>query len=504
LSVASKEEGITLPAMIVLTELFLSRGTVVARLKKAATSVLPYAAMAVVLAAWIYAMHPTEGNESRGFVSPFEYFITQWRAYLWYMRLWFWPFDLNADNASIVYSKSLSDSLVIQAAIGNLALLAFAWASRRKWPALLFGVLWFYVTISPASSVIVLAEAINEHRMYLAYIGFVGGTFTVLLALAPSLKPRVLGVLFVAIMAGFFYGSRERNRVWLSDENLWADTVEKNPTSGRALNNLALVYMSQGRYPEAIQMLERCEQAWSTYMYCPLNIGVADTALGFNARGNGKKDEADRLFAQAEKAYRRALDLNPKNVHANFHLARYYQDVRQDWNKALEMFTTAVDVTGGRYPAADVQRALCLEKLGRRAEADRALDRALSVEPTSGAALFEKARIAFEGGQIPQSIATYRQLLQVEPGNNLAWYNLSVALIQKGDIPAARETLERFLKLDPSSEQGLFNMIYVSDRLGDGSGAVRAATELARLRPAKGEYRGRLEELRKKYGASAS
>ncbi|MGZ6371667.1 MAG: hypothetical protein ACXWPM_12995, partial [Bdellovibrionota bacterium] len=32
LSVASKEEGITLPAMIVLTELFLSRGTVVARL----------------------------------------------------------------------------------------------------------------------------------------------------------------------------------------------------------------------------------------------------------------------------------------------------------------------------------------------------------------------------------------------------------------------------------------------------------------------------------------
>src|SRR6185437_15558196 len=118
--------------------------------------------------------------------TPWTYFMTQWREYLWYMKLWFWPFHLNADDATTVFSATIMDPLAIQALIGNLLVILFVWAQRRRFPALFFGMLWFYITISPASSVVPLAEAMNEHQMYLSYVGFIGGTFVVLLWMAEN------------------------------------------------------------------------------------------------------------------------------------------------------------------------------------------------------------------------------------------------------------------------------------------------------------------------------
>jgi hypothetical protein len=368
LSVASKEEGITLPAVVLLTELFLGPGFPAARVSErfwpALKRTLPFAGMAAALGIWIYAMHPETGNESRGFTTWDSYFMTQWRAYLWYMRLWFWPWDLNADYATVEFSRSITDPAVIQAAVGNLLVLGFSWLNRKRFPAMLFGVLWFYVTIAPASSVIRLAEAINEHRMYLAYVGFVGGTFTLLLFcaekfLAPSRRAQRLGWIYALIVAGLVILTQGRNRVWADDESLWTDTVQKNPTSGRALNNLALVYLGRGEYAKSVELLERCEQFWNAYMYCPLNRGVSLQALGLTAQAEGRQAEADAFFGKAEAAFLRAYQLNPRSVHANFYLARFYEEVRKDCGKAVGLYQASVQATGGRFPAAEARVAGC-------------------------------------------------------------------------------------------------------------------------------------------------
>jgi tetratricopeptide (TPR) repeat protein len=491
LSVASKEEGITLVAAVALAELMLSKGAAGQRLGAALRQVVPFAVAAVAMAGWLYAMHSHEGDESRGWVTPLQYFITQWWGYLHYMRIWFWPWGLNADSASIEFSKSVFDARVLQSLAGNLALLAVAWTQRARFPAFLFGLVWFYVTISPTSSVVVLAEAINERRMYLPYLGFVGGAFTLLVwaaegAFRPEFRARRLGWLYAGIVLGLVAGTQERNWVWLNDENLWADTVEKNPTSGRALNNLALVYLGRGEYEKAVTYFERCEQHWNSYMYCPLNKAIA-------LQGLRKHDDA-------EKSFLRAYSLNPRSVHANFHLAKFYQDVRKDQEKAIQHYKTSVDVTGGRYPAADINLAIAYGSLKRYEEARASLRRALEIEPGNALALFQLGRVEIESGHADEATRAYKRLLETEPRHVQGWYNYGVARLAQSDFPDARRAFQRTVELDPGSEQGWFNLAFAAERSGDGDGAIQAARKLVEINPARNDYKARVAELEKKFG----
>ena len=499
LSVASKEEGITLPAMVLITDIFLSKKLSKDALKRA----VPYAVLGALLGAWIYWMRPESGNESRGYATSWEYFMTQWRAYIFYMRIWFWPWGLNADNATTEFSKSISDPLAIQALIGNLLIVVIAWFNRKRFPAFFFGMLWFYITISPASSVVVLAEAINEHRMYLAYIGFVGAMFTLLLAAAGALfsvenREKKLGWIYALIVAGLVTGTQDRNRVWANDENLWSDTVDKNPASGRALNNLGLVYMGRGEYEKANNYFEKCEQVWPTYSYCPLNRGIDDQTLAEVAEKAGRREDAASKYAQAEKSFRRAYALTPGNVHVNYHLAKYSEH-EKDYAKAAGFYKTAIDLTGGRYPEAELKLAACLIKLGKAGEAQAAFNRALALEPRNDGLLFEIGKIELENGDLTGAAGSYRTLVKRNPSHIQAWYNYGVVQVGLRNLGEARKAFERTVALDPASEQGWYNLAFVAERFGDGSTAIRAVKELLRINSKRADYRARLENLTKEF-----
>ncbi len=510
LSVASKEEGITLPAMILITELMLSSANTATRARAAAPGeanssrtqdlnkwlrhkllpavkfTLPVALFGVVLAAWILLMRPDEGRVSRGFISSYSYFLTQWRAYLWYMRLWFWPWDLNADYVTVTWSNSLTEAPVIQAAIGNALVLALAWFNRKKFPALLYGVLWFYVTIAPASSVVVLAEAINEHRMYLSYIGFAGGTFVILLAAAQTLmsnegRARWLGWIYAVVFVGLVIGTQERNRVWANGENLWVDTLAKNPGSGRAMNNLALVYMARADYKKAVDLLEQCERSWTTYAHCPLNRGVSLMAL--------------KNYDEAEKALLRAIQLSPNSVYTTFHLAQLYNE-KKDFEKAIQYYQKSVDLTGGRYPAADINLSIIFRSLKRFDEGRRVLARALSVEPRSDMALFHLGGLELDAGKTSDAIQAYERLVAAHPAHVQGWYNLGVARLATGDPSRALQAFRKTVELDPKSEQGWYNLAFVAEKAGRWGDVVQALERLSSINPAKAEYGERLRNAR--------
>jgi tetratricopeptide (TPR) repeat protein len=490
LSVASKEEGITLPAVILGTEWLLRpERDLVVRFKKAFGVFAPYLVLGLALAAWLFLFHSTEGDESRGSISSWSYFMTQWRAYLHYMRLWFWPWGLNADSASWVFSKSLGEPEVLQALVGNGVVLATAWVQRKRFPALFFGVAWFYVTISPASSVVVLAEAVNERRMYLAYVGFIGGTAVLLIAAARHWVREVhrewkLGVGLTAVFLSLWLGTQERNRVWANDENLWKDTVEKNPYSGRAHNNLALVYMGRGDFTRAIEHFDLCERYWTGYAYCSLNRGIALTALG--------------KLEEAEVYLRKAHGMAPRNIHMNFHLGQFLEEKRNDCEKALPFFQRSAEGANGRYPAADYRAASCLGQLKRWTEARAALQRALGQEPQSVFGWMALGRLELDAGDAAAANSAFRAALRYEPGNVQAWYNLGVAQIRESRWQEARASLAEVVRLDPKSEQGWYNSAFVHEQLGEWDLAVGAAQRLTELYPEKAEYSDRKLRLERR------
>ncbi len=360
-SVLTKEEGITLPAVLVVYELLCGKR----RLRATAPFWLAFLALGVLQ----YKMLPESHAQSRGSVSSMDYFMTQWRAYLWYMKLWFWPFDLNADNVSFGFSSELTDIRVIQAVIGNVLVGVLTWVNRRRAPALLFGVLWFYIAISPASSIMPLAEPVNERRMFLSYVGYAGGLLPVVilgLMRIARLEGRKLGVALAVIALCLFGGAVRRSLVWNDAESLWEDTLAKNPESGRALNNLALVYMRTAKFDKALELLGKCETVWTGYAYCSINKAITLVAM--------------KRYPEAKASFERAIGLNPRLPDSHFYYADFLETVGEAAT-ARTSFLKVDELAGGVHIEAKFRAAQLALKANETQMARALLEDALRVSP---------------------------------------------------------------------------------------------------------------------------
>jgi len=66
--------------------------------------------------------------------------------------------------------------------------------------------------------------------------------------------------------------TRERNRVWFSEESLWRDSVVKNPRNNRALDWYGMVFFRQGDYQTAASWFEHSAAADPTCPICEANL----------------------------------------------------------------------------------------------------------------------------------------------------------------------------------------------------------------------------------------
>lgn len=503
-SVASKEEGMTFPAMIWVTEVMLMSEGLVPSLTKATKVALPYVLFAMILGIILFLMRPSSGELSRSLADRMIYFMTQWRAYLWYMRLWIWPWDLNADNMAFGFSFSIFDSKVIQAILGNTLVLISVWLLRVRFPALLFGFLWFYITISPASSIVVLGEPVNEHRMYLAYIGLAGALWILSLSVFESLwssihTERSFPILYFLLLIGLILGSQERNRVWADDKSLWTDNVEKNPDSGRALNNLALVYEDLGEMPKAIELLDKCEKIDKEY-YCPLNRGTAYLKLAESdqARNFMKKMKED--LQQAEISLVKSQKLNPGNVHANFHLGRLYQEFRNDCSTAIVYYEKAIALNGNRFPIGQVKLAACYRALGQSSKADETLNKAAELDPESEFVLAALGDLELTKNNLDLAFHYYQRLTILYPQRPSGFSGLTLVALKKKDHALAVEMAKKWHEISPLSLVPVTYWGVASKRRGDSEGVLSAENayySIGLSSPSSGEFLKRLEEMEK-------
>src|SRR6185503_16469621 len=96
-----------------------------------------------------------------------------------------------------------------------------------------------------------------------------------------AIKPRrvALAVAAVAVIAIHSVATWQRNKVWLTDETLWADVATKSPNNGRGLMNYGLSQMSRGRYVEARDLFNRTAALLPNYSFAEVNLGVVSNAL---------------------------------------------------------------------------------------------------------------------------------------------------------------------------------------------------------------------------------
>lgn len=219
----TKEIAITIPAIIFLFDyLFVNKG-VLSGLKER----LPlYGAMSVLLVYFIFVTIVPSGGfgdlseesagvavtapadeedlkmgktaPSAGFgvesISPKEYLYTQFNVIVYYVSLVFVPINQNLDYDFPV-SRGLFEvpyvaegtvlnypipppivSLIVILGILGFAVYSFNLYRKEKDPinlVITFFILWFFIILSPTSSVIPIIDVIFEHRVYLPLLGVI-------------------------------------------------------------------------------------------------------------------------------------------------------------------------------------------------------------------------------------------------------------------------------------------------------------------------------------------
>jgi len=277
------------------------------------------------------------------------------------------------------FSNSIWDATVLGALAGNLLILVTAWLVRKRYPGFLFGVLWFYIAISPASSIIPLAEPVNDHRMYIAYFGLAGVIFPWMLKgievlagpPAEQNAPRAAtGIIFISVLIALMVGTQVRNQAWSSQESLWGDTIAKNPRSGRAINNLAVAHMEKGNLDTARALLNYCEQVAPTYAFCRINQALLLAASGHDA--------------EAESKFKEGIGLQPSYTINKLFYGEYLQK-RGLFEQSIDIFKDLDRQTGGRDLRAKIDWIRSSRELGQWNEAK---------------ALLEDAKRAFPGNPV--------------------------------------------------------------------------------------------------------
>ncbi|MGH9143119.1 MAG: tetratricopeptide repeat protein [Vicinamibacterales bacterium] len=432
LAVLSKESGAMFAPLLFLYVAFFERGfslrDMLARRAMVATLRSTWSAFLVCGATVGLGMRLAT-TYSPGGTSAWHYLLTQPFVLLHYMISLLLPIHLSADTQWPLVMSPLDLRVVVGVAFIAAALaLAWATARRRETRPIAFGLLWFFVALLPTSSVVPLAEPMNDHRMFFPFVGLIlaavwaGGLAFRLLA--PRARAAA-AVVVAAVLVAMACGTWQRNSVWRSEESLWLDATIKSPDNGRGLMNYGVIQMGRGNYPAADQYFERALQLTPRYAYLQVNIAILKAALGH-------PDEAERHF-------REALRDDPNNPVSYTYFARW------------------------------------LQSIGRTEEARLLAERATQLSPADADAM---ALVADLQTSHPASNSA-----EAEPHTPEEWLSLGLAQCKARRYEACIRSSERALQLRPDSAEAFNNICAAENALGNYGSATDACEHALAIQP---------------------
>ena len=333
LGVFSKETAAALPAVMLLYDVVFrfARPIPWRRLLPPYVAVAPaLVAMIVIRHAVLSRIHPPSLPflENPLFGADFiTARLTAVQILLRYLRLLLWPRLLSMDYSyNQIPMVSLGAGLLSLAAVLSVFALA-AWLWRRHRPACFF-IMFFFLTLGPASNLIVLIGSIMAERfLYLPSLGFGGAMVALALwacRLAGPVRARwAATALLAAGLAALGLRTYYRNLEWTDGDLLWSSTLQACPNSYKA-HLLVTAALSRRPFdPESLDWyIEATEQAISIIAPLPpqhtYSVPLKDLAIlyGHKARylESSQPDEARRYYQKIVATLLRAIPIDAARI----------------------------------------------------------------------------------------------------------------------------------------------------------------------------------------------
>jgi tetratricopeptide (TPR) repeat protein len=363
LAILSKEHTLALPALLVLTDYWWNRGSV---LKALRSNWRLYAPMAVgAVCGGVFFWQVMAQSQSAGFrlkdLSWYQYLFTQFRALLVYPRLFLLPVGQNVDWDFPV-SRTLLDHGSIVGLVVLAALAGAAFYYRRRFPLATYGFFVYLVLMAPTSSVLPIKDPLAERRLYFSMLGLLLIMTDVLARVKVERRALSYSCAAVALLAAV--ATHARAAVWADPVLLWEDTARKSPDKSRTHFQLAVAYTDAQRFDAAIVEFQKTAEIDKPDYNLLIDWGLAYDAM------NRPGDAIAKL--------RQAAALEP-TAHVYSQIGMVYAK-QQQYSEALQAL----------------------------AEAER-------ISPAWAPTFNYRAKIRFQQNDYPGAIADYRRALALDP-----------------------------------------------------------------------------------------
>jgi tetratricopeptide (TPR) repeat protein len=441
LALCSKTVTATLPAALLVIE-WWRRGRLSWR--RDVLPLIPFFILGVAAGlstAWIE--RTLVGAEGAAFdLTPIERGLIAGRALWFYAGKLLWPVNLVFIYPRWNVSQVTWWQYVYPAAA--IVVLAVAWGLRRRWRGPLAGMLYFAGTLFPALGFFnvypFLFSFVADHFQYLASLG--------LITLAAAGLARVLeqwrlwgsaaaNVACVALLSTLAVLTWKQSHVYADVESLYRATIEGNPESWMAHNNLAGALIARGAVDEAARHAEIALALRPDYAEARNNLGLV-------LASHGRIDEA---LGQ----YRQALGIQPDYAEAHnnlgFLLAR-----RGQVDEAIAHYRRALEIDPG-LAGAHYNFAEALTARGQIDDAVAHLRMTLALRPEYAGAHNSLGVILAERGKVDEARDQFLKAVEIKPQYADAHNNLGIVLARSGRLEEAITHFQKALEINPASTE---------------------------------------------------
>lgn len=528
LATGSKEIAIVSPLLVLLVDwFFVSRGSVAMLTRHIPFHLVSFAA---VIGSYLYYLKPAffvtilgmKNNAANNLgniitqqynepITPLHFFISQFKVILHYLWIFIWPLHISVEyDWVLVRGFFAPDCLFPFLALCLLSYLVYRLLRKNPTHIVGFAAIWFAIVIAPRSSIVPSPELLVDYKTYMASFGWLfiiaAGLikgFELLMRYSPNIAnltkkfylPHIATTALASLLA---ISTLQRNTVWRSGVDFWANIIENAPGKARAYNNYGVeISQKLGKFAESIQYFEHAIAMDKHYRDPYNNLSVAYAAthqidkaievLYQSLRLYPNYPEAynniasffieKKEFEKAKEALSYALQLRPYYGKAYFNLGRVYME-QGEGDKAAEAFRKACMEADLDNEAGFMGYAKCCLVLKKYEEGIVACKKTLECNPYNHDIEFNMANAYYLLNQFDNAIATYQSLLQKTPEDPRAWYNLAESYFSAG---RTSEALTAFLKLknSPGITANLFIRIAAcQEKLGNPRAAKSSLEEL--------------------------
>lgn len=249
--------------------------------------------------------------------------------------------------------------------------------------------------------------------------------------------------------------------------NEFEEVVRKNPNDINARRILGRIYMArlregQQNRPNEEMLNKTIEQFEKIAELAPNDASNWVTL--------GRLRKFAQRSAEAEKAYKKALEIDPDNSDAITGLAMVYADLG-DTKGAAEMLKKAAEKNPNLSNLTML--AANYEQMKEFKLASEAYRRALEMNPGNADLKRAYAQSLFAGEEWDAALKVFEELIAEDPNDGMSLLRLSQIARQKRDFAKAKEYGRKAAAIDPNNLEVRYNEVSLLETEGKTSEAIQ-------------------------------